>query len=73
MSDRLLRIKQIIPDMLPIGKSAFWDGVAKGKYPQPIRLGTRTTCWRESDILAIVKNGKLTKPAPHKPAHSDVV
>jgi prophage regulatory protein len=60
--NRLLRIKDICGDKnkriagyLPISKSAWWDGVAKGKYPKPIKLGPRTTCWRESDIIAIVK------------------
>ena len=26
----------------------------QGKYPQPIKLGPKTTCWRESDILALI-------------------
>ena len=64
--ERLLRIKQICGDKksstigyLPISKSAWWDGVAKGKFPKPLKLGPRTTCWREADILAIVKGDSL--------------
>jgi prophage regulatory protein len=60
--DRLLRVKDICGDMrtgvrgyLPISKSAWWDGVAKGKFPPPIKLGARTTCWRETDVLALIK------------------
>ncbi len=59
--DRLLRVRDIVRDKksgtfgyLPISKSAWWLGVAEGKYPQPIKLGARTTCWRESDILSII-------------------
>ena len=59
--DKLLRVKDIVRDnksvntnYLPISKSAWWLGVSEGRYPQPIKLGPRTTCWRESDILAIV-------------------
>ena len=59
--DRLLRVRDIVRDKksgtfgyLPISKSAWWLGVAEGKYPQPINLGARTTCWRESDILSII-------------------
>jgi prophage regulatory protein len=59
--DRLLRIKDICGDKssgvrgyLPISKSAWWAGVAAGKYPSPIKLGARTTCWRESEILALI-------------------
>lgn len=59
--EKLLRVKDIVRDSksgktnyLPISKSAWWKGVAEGRYPQPIKLGPKTTCWRESDILAIV-------------------
>jgi prophage regulatory protein len=66
--DRLLRIKDICGDRnsgtrgyLPISKSAWWDGVAKGKFPPAIKLGPRTTCWREADVLAIVRKGCLDR------------
>ena len=56
---KLLRVKDIVRDSktdksnyLPISKSAWWLGVAKGRFPQPIKLGPETTCWRESDVLA---------------------
>jgi predicted DNA-binding transcriptional regulator AlpA len=59
--EKLLRVKDIVRDnksgksnYLPISKSSWWSGVAEGKYPQPIKLGPKTTCWRESDILAIM-------------------
>ncbi|PUE35775.1 AlpA family transcriptional regulator [Limnohabitans sp. Jir72] len=59
--ERLLRIKDIvgdksngIPPIIPISKSSWWAGVAEGKFPTPIKLGTRTTCWRESDVRALV-------------------
>lgn len=53
-----LRAKQIlgdptaeppIPAILPISKSAWWEGVRSGRYPAPIRHG-RTTMWRVEDI-----------------------
>lgn len=59
--DGLLRINQIIgdkkrgiPGLLPIGKSTFWQGVKDGRYPAPVRLGPKTTCWKASEILALV-------------------
>jgi prophage regulatory protein len=55
--DRLLRLSQIIPGILPVSKSHFWQGVKDGRYPQPVKLSTRVTTWRESDILALVKKG----------------
>ena len=61
MEDRLIRVKDIVGckksgtrGYLPISKSAWWAGVAEGKYPSPIKLGPRTTCWRESEILSII-------------------
>ncbi|URD34573.1 helix-turn-helix transcriptional regulator [Methylobacterium tardum] len=42
---------------LPISKSSWWEGVRKGVYPQPIRLGKRITAWRASDIRALIERG----------------
>ncbi len=60
--ERLLRIKDIvgdksngIPPMIPISKSSWWAGVAEGKFPTPIKLGARTTCWRETEVLALIR------------------
>jgi prophage regulatory protein len=65
--DRLLRIKDICGDKsagvrgyLPISKSAWWAGVAKGKFPSPVKLGTRTTCWRETDVMAVVNGNQAS-------------
>lgn len=39
---------------IPVSRAAWWNGVKEGKYPQPIKLGSRTTVWRESDILELI-------------------
>ena len=64
--DRLIRVKDIVGckksgtrGYLPISKASWWAGVAEGKYPAPIKLGARTTCWRESEILAIFNNSNF--------------
>lgn len=56
---RLLRLNQIIGEdkLLPISKSTWWDGVASGRYPAPVKLGPRTTTWRLSDINRIIEQG----------------
>jgi predicted DNA-binding transcriptional regulator AlpA len=59
--DKLLRLSQIIPDILPVSKSHFWKGVKDGRYPQPVKLSERITAWRESDILALVRKGGVTQ------------
>ena len=60
---RLLRLKQIVgtpqnPGILPISASSWWAGVKIGKFPQPVKLGPRTTAWRESDI-EVLKDGVM--------------
>ena len=41
------------PAIIPISKSAWWEGVKEGKYPKPIKLGSRTTVWRASEVYAL--------------------
>ena len=60
----LVRLSQIVGNkkegivpIIPVSKSSWWAGVASGKYPQPIRLGQRTTCWRVEDIRKIISVG----------------
>ena len=60
----LVRAKQLfgdakngIPPILPICKASWWNGVKSGKYPQPIRLGKRTTCWNVEDIRKLIDAG----------------
>jgi prophage regulatory protein len=55
-NDRLLRIKQVL-QIVPIAKSTWWDGVRSGRFPKPIKLGSRTTCWRQSDIDKLIERG----------------
>jgi predicted DNA-binding transcriptional regulator AlpA len=55
---RFLRLKQIIGTpkdrgRVPVSASTWWAGVRSGRFPQPIKLGPRTTVWRESDIEAM--------------------
>jgi len=49
-----------IEPLLPVGRSTFWKGVSEGRYPQPIKLGSRTTAWRESDIVALIDQREET-------------
>lgn len=53
---RLLRLPQVL-EILPVSKSHFWQGVKDGRYPAPVKLSERITCWRESEIQALVANG----------------
>jgi predicted DNA-binding transcriptional regulator AlpA len=58
-----LRIDQIVkvpgrlepPPIIPVSRSSWLAGVKAGKYPQPIKLGERTTAWRVQDIKALIE------------------
>ena len=38
---------------IPVSKSTWWEGVRCGRFPQPQKLGPRTTVWRAEDIRAL--------------------
>ena len=50
-----VRLPQILA-VLPISKSAWWQGLKDGKYPQGIKLGGRTTAWRVEDVKNLLKS-----------------
>ena len=57
----LLRLSQIlgdkrmgIPPIIPVSKSTWWAGVKSGRYPKPVKLSARCTCWRIDDIRALI-------------------
>lgn len=45
-----------IPPLIPIKKSAWWAGVKTGRYPQPVKLSPRVTCWRVEDIRRLIES-----------------
>jgi predicted DNA-binding transcriptional regulator AlpA len=54
-STGFLRLRQVLA-LVPICKSAWWEGCKTGRFPKPVKLGPRTTAWRAEDIAALVKN-----------------
>lgn len=64
-----VRLPQIIGDkkrgitaVVPVSKTAWWDGVKTGRFPKPVKLGPRTTAWRVEDIRRLI-NGNLENEA----------
>ncbi|MDD2743003.1 MAG: transcriptional regulator [Rhodocyclaceae bacterium] len=51
-------IKRGIPALIPISKSAWWAGCKTGRYPKPIKLGSRTTVWRVDAVRALIASAK---------------
>lgn len=50
-----LRLPQVLA-IFPISKSSWWEGCRTGRFPQPIKLGPRTTVWRAEDIAAFIES-----------------
>lgn len=48
-----VRLPQILA-LIPISRSAWWAGVREGKFPQGIKLGSKTTVWRAEAIRALI-------------------
>lgn len=47
----LLDVKQVA-ELLNIGVSTVWALVKEGRFPEPIRLTSRCSRWKRSDIVA---------------------
>ena len=45
----LLKLKEVLA-WLRISKSTWYDGVDRQVFPQPVRIGTRSVFWFNSDI-----------------------
>lgn len=51
----LVRLSQILAPNgpIPVSKSTWWQGVKDGRFPQPQKLGPRTTVWNAKDIRSL--------------------
>lgn len=54
-----IRLHKVL-ELVPVSKSSWWNGCKSGKYPQPYKLGDRTTAWKVEDVLKCMKNFKPT-------------
>lgn len=54
-----VRLKAILAPRgpIPVSKSTWWAGVKDGRFPKPMKLGSRVTVWRAEDIRALLEAG----------------
>ena len=52
-----LRLPQVLA-LIPISRSAWWAGIKEGKFPQGIKLGSKTTVWRAEAIRALIDQAR---------------
>jgi prophage regulatory protein len=62
-TDALVRIGKIVgPNgLIPVSRSAFYQGIRDGIYPRPVRLGKRTSAWRMSELMHVVQKEAIAK------------
>ena len=58
---KLLRRKQV-ESTTGLNRTTIYEGMAKGSFPRPIKIGERAVAWLESDIENWITNRiKITK------------
>lgn len=48
-----LRLKQVL-QFIPVGKTAWYNGVKEGRFPKPIQLSARLAVYRAQDISDLI-------------------
>jgi len=56
-----------IPPLIPICKSAWWEGVRTGRFPRPVKIGPRTTAWPIEAIRALIERLNDTASSSDEP------
>ncbi len=48
-----MRLSEVL-ELIPVSKSAWWDGIRSGIYPKGRKVNRRSTGWKNSDIDALI-------------------
>jgi prophage regulatory protein len=53
-----VRIKEIVAPngVFPISRSAWYAGIAEGRYPKGYKLSSRSVGWRVEEIRALIES-----------------
>lgn len=49
-----LRLSEVLK-LIPLSKSAWFRGVAEGRFPRPVKLTQRASAYRASDIRHLLE------------------
>jgi prophage regulatory protein len=65
MDDELISLDYIIGSkkkgikpIIPVSRTAWYDGVKDGRFPKPMHLSARRTVWFRSDVLTLLEKLK---------------
>jgi len=48
-----MRLNPVL-QVIPVSKTAWYEGIAAGIYPAPVKLGKRSSAWKVEDIKELV-------------------
>ncbi|PLK49426.1 AlpA family transcriptional regulator [Uliginosibacterium sp. TH139] len=48
-----LRLPEVL-SIIPISRATWYEGIKKGRFPAPVKLGPRVSLWRRTDIDRLV-------------------
>lgn len=51
MPDKIFR-RPAVQDLTGLSRSTLYQMIAEGRFPAPVRLGSRAVGWREADLKA---------------------
>ncbi len=49
-----VRLPQIL-EVIPLGKTCWWEGVKSGRFPKPVKISSHCVAWRVDDIRNLIK------------------
>jgi prophage regulatory protein len=49
-----VRLSQVL-EVIPLGKTCWWEGVKSGRFPKPVKLSERCIAWKAEDIRNLIK------------------
>jgi hypothetical protein len=55
---------------LPVCPSTVWSWVKLGRFPQPVRMGSRITAWRVAEVRSFLASLGTPESAADKPARA---
>jgi prophage regulatory protein len=50
-----LRLPEVLA-IIPVSKTAWWEGIKQGRFPKGVKLAPRTTAWRVADIRKYIED-----------------
>lgn len=57
-----MRLSQVLT-FIPVCRAAWYAGIKEGRFPQPVKLGPRTTAYRAEDIRKLIDELGVQSPA----------